>query len=121
MKLKTQHILSFYLIGIFLLPNALNIFHFAWVDHGNSDSICSSTSGFQNVHHDHNCEQFYFKNPPITEYSFEYEATSLLPLEENWNEIKHSPSLYQFDEFHLKKPRGPPHFYHHSNTTLTLS
>lgn len=65
MKGVKQHITSLLLIGIFMLPNALNIFHFVWVDHSSPKNFFSKDKiNIQNQNQEsHNCEQFFFKIP----------------------------------------------------------
>lgn len=80
-----KHIASYLLIGIFLLPNLLNITHFIWVDHNEqSNSYELSKVQIQTKKaEDHNCEQFFFKVP----------ASNLLDL--SYKEFGKSEVFYQ--------------------------
>jgi len=73
MKWVKQHIASLLLIGIFFLPNFLNIYHFVWVDHLAKNSICQKEINIQNQNpKNHNCEQFFFKVPSSESLDLSY-------------------------------------------------
>ncbi len=80
-----KHIASYFLIGIFLLPNLLNITHFIWVDHNEqSNSYELSKVQVQTKKTEgHNCEQFFFKLPASN------------PLDLSYKEFGKSEVLYQ--------------------------
>lgn len=107
-----KHIASYFLIGIFLLPNLLNITHFIWVDHSQQQNLyeLSQVQIQTKKAKDHNCKQFFFKVPASN------------PLDLSYEEFGKSKVFYQsvsdriFQIYYEQKEnsnsllRGPPNY-----------
>lgn len=107
---KRHQIVMYILLGIFLLPSSLNFLHFAWVNHqGNSFELGSNQLVFHKPFtKNHNCEQFFFKIPPITNFDLSYkEISNPIEFYEVVSEnllLKHYQNNHNFIRF----LRGPP-------------
>ncbi len=101
---------SFSLIGIFLLPAMLNIFHFAWIDHEDAHGFQDSN---EIVFHsqnskDHNCEQFFFKVPASESLDLSYQFIQKIPEFIYKKSIEINSIIHKNDQSNFRLVRGPP-------------
>ncbi len=111
MKELKKYSISFSLIGIFLLPAMLNIFHFVWIDHHedlhqihHSDHLILHSQNPK----DHNCEQFFFKIPASESLDLSYEFIEKLSEFRYKNSIEIDSFIYDNDKRNFRLLRGPP-------------
>lgn len=111
MKGLKKYSSSLTLIGIFLLPAVLNIFHFVWIDH-HKDSHQIHHSNDLILHSqnpkDHNCEQFFFKVPASESLDLSYEFIQKLPKFIYKKSIEINSINHKNDKGNSRLLRGPP-------------
>lgn len=110
MKLLKKNIGIYILVGVFLQPHIFNNLHFALVSHEHHWEFkqLSNKNSFKSKNEFHNCEQYIFKVPPVTEVNLFHERIVLVDL--NFKEIfpKEEKILIQKINNHHHK-RGPPY------------
>lgn len=108
---------SLSLIGIFLLPAMLNIFHFLWVDHENSDVFFDSNEEiiYSTNSKDHNCEQFFFKVPASESLNLSYQEIKKTPEYGYRNSFEILSFIYKKNKQNDRLLRGPPDLSLNSN------
>ncbi|WP_143736296.1 hypothetical protein [Moheibacter sediminis] len=103
-----KNIWIYILVGVFLQPHIFNNLHFALVSHEHRwEFEISKEKSFHAQDKFHNCEQYLFKVPPVTEVNLFQERIILVDF--NFREIfpKEEKILIQKINNHHHK-RGPP-------------
>lgn len=101
---------SLSLIGIFLLPAVLNIFHFIWIDHEHSHDFQNSNEVVLHSQNpkEHNCEQFFFKVPASESLDLSYQFIQKLPEFIYKKSIEINSIIHKNDKENSRLLRGPP-------------